>query len=144
MQGYWTLVQHAETEYLRDKDPMSSVIISQRFTFTKSVPQGVSGQITASWTPNEIDLNDSDVREQYEIREVSRVASDGSSSIAGIVKKKRRTSVRIVFRPKLPNMGSIIDPQGEYIRFQSSFMLTTVQPGAVSSSRVLSRRPMHE
>ncbi len=56
MQGYWTLVQHAETEYLRDKDPMSSVIISQRFTFTKSVPQGVSGQITASWTPNEIDL----------------------------------------------------------------------------------------
>ncbi len=70
------------------------------------------------------------------MREVVRVASDGSSSIAGIVKKKRRTSVRIVFRPKLPNMGSIIDPQGEYIRFQSSFMLTTVQPGALSSSRV--------
>ena len=25
MQDYWTLVQHAETEYLRDKDPISSV-----------------------------------------------------------------------------------------------------------------------
>ena len=42
MQDYWTLVQYAETEYLRDKDLMSSLIISQRFT--KGVPKVCPGK----------------------------------------------------------------------------------------------------